>query len=150
VTPPRILRRIERDDRGSGYVAAFVVLFTVLTVAGVGVLVDSARVVTAQRDASAAAYEAARAGAQALTLGSARLDAAAVIDVDAARSAVLAAADQLLAGTNAAVTAITVTADAVAVTVSRRVDPWFPMGPARTVTETGSVRVAAGISQEGQ
>ena len=56
----------------SGFIGAFIVLFGVLTLAGVGVLVDSARIVSAERQASSAAYEAARAGAQAVQVGTVR------------------------------------------------------------------------------
>ena len=47
-------------------------------------------------------------------------------------------------------TNVTVTADEVVVTVSRRVDPWFPVMSGRTVVETGRARIVTGITQEGQ
>ena len=67
-----LLRRFRDDDRGSGFIGAFIVLFAVLTLGGVGVLVDSARIVSAERHASSSAYEAARAGAQAVQVVGAR------------------------------------------------------------------------------
>jgi Flp pilus assembly protein TadG len=144
-----IVRRFRADERGAGYLAAFIVLFAVLTLGGIGVIVDSARMMSAQRDASSAAYEAARAGAQAVRLGTAR-GGGATLDPDAARTAAMQAADVLLAGTDAVVSEIKVSVDEVAVTVTRHVDPYFPVISARTVTETGRARILAGITQEGQ
>src|SRR4051795_7275321 len=95
-----VLRRFRDDQRGAGFIAAFIVLFGVLTLAGVGLIVDSARVVSAQRQASSAAYEAARAGAHAVPLGPVR-GGAADLDPGAARAAALNAASELLAGTDA-------------------------------------------------
>jgi len=145
----QLLRRLRDDDRGSGFIGAFIVLFAILTLGGVGVLVDSARIVSAERHASSAAFEAARAGAQAVQVIGAR-DGAATIDASAARAAALDAASGLLSGSGATVTSVTVTADEVVVTVSRRVDPWFPVMSGRTVLETGRARIIAGITQEGQ
>ena len=144
-----LLRRLRDDERGSGFIGAFVVLFAILTLGGVGVLVDSARIVSAERHASSAAFEAARAGAQAVQVVGAR-DGAATIDASGARAAALQAASSLLSGSGATVTDVTVTADEVVVTVSRRVDPWFPVISGRTVLETGRARIIAGITQEGQ
>ena len=142
-------RRIRGDQRGSGYIAAFLVLFGVLTFAGVGVLVDSARIVSAERQASSAAFQGARAGAQAINVGSGRRGGA-TIDPIAARAAALDAASGLLAGTDAHVQNVVVTADEVVVTISRHVDPLFPVISGRTVVETGRARLAVGITQEGQ
>jgi hypothetical protein len=143
-------RRVCHDDRGSGYLAAFIVLFPVLTVGGVGVLVDSARIVTAERHASAAAFEAARAGAQAVEVASARAGGGVDIDAAAARAAAAGAANGLLAGTGAQLQRVGVTGTEVVVTVSRRVDPWFPVIAGRTVTETGRAQLAVGITEAGQ
>lgn len=145
----QLLRRLRDDDRGSGFIGAFIVLFAILTLGGVGVLVDSARIVSAERHASSAAFEAARAGAQAVQVVGAR-DGAATIDASGARAAALDAASSLLSGSGATVTSVTLTADEVVVTVSRRVDPWFPVMSGRTVLETGRARIIAGITQEGQ
>jgi hypothetical protein len=144
-----VLRRLRDDERGSGYIGAFIVLFAFLVVGGVGVLVDSARQVSTERFASSAAYEAARAGAQAIQVTGAR-GGAATIDVSGARAAALDAATGLLSGSGATVTDVTVTADEVVVTVSRHVDSWFLIISSRTVVETGRARIVTGISQEGQ
>ncbi len=77
-------------------------------------------------------------------------DGAATIDASGARAAALDAATGLLSGSGATVTSVTVTADEVVVTVSRRVDPWFPVMSPRTVVETGRARIVTGITQEGQ
>ena len=144
-----IVERFRGDERGAGYLAAFIVLFATLTLAGVGVLVDSARIVSAERHASAAAYEAARAGAQAVQLSSAR-EGGASLAGDDARAAAAAAVDGLLAGSDARLSGVTVTDVEVIVTVSRQVDPWFPVLSGRTISETGRARLLIGITQEGQ
>ena len=150
MTPAReVLRRFRDDERGFGFIGAFVVLFAILVLGGVGVLVDSARQVSTQRLASSAAYEAARAGAQAIQVVGAR-DGAATIDASGARAAALDAAAGLLSGSGATVTSVTVTADEVVVTVSRRVESWFPVLSSRTVVETGRARIVSGITEEGQ
>ena len=141
--------RARSDERGAGYIAAFIVLFGVLTLAGVGVLVDSARIVSAERHASAAAFEAARAGAQAVNVGSSRAGGS-TIDAAAAEAAAGRAAASLLAGSDAQLEEITVSSDEIVVTITRQVDPWFPMIEGRTVRETGRARLAVGITQEGQ
>ena len=125
-------------------------LFGVLTLAGVGLIVDSARVVSAQRHASAAAYEAARAGANAIQLTTARGSDGASIEPASARAAALDAASSLLAGSDATVADVNVTGDEVIVTITRRVEPAFPLVAARTITETGRARLLIGITEEGQ
>jgi uncharacterized protein HemX len=144
----QVLRHAREDERGSGFLAAFIVLFGTLTLGGVGVLVDSARIVSAERHASSSAFEAARAGAQALNTTSVRAGAA-TLDADAARAAALTAASQLVAGSGATVQAVQVTADEVIVTISDQIDPWFPVISGRTIVETGRAHIATGITQEG-
>lgn len=146
---PAVVRRFRTDERGIGFVAAFIVLFATLTLAGVGVIVDSARINSAQREASAAAFEAARAGANAVQLGAVRAGDA-HLDPSAARAAALDAAEALLGDSGGAVTAIDVTADEVVVVVTRRVEPAFPLFSARTLSETGRARILSGITEEGQ
>src|SRR3954453_19729008 len=114
-TMPTLWRRFRDDERGAGFIAAFIVLFGVLPLAGVGLIVDSARVVSAQRQASSAAYEAARAGANAVQLGTVR-GGAADLDPGAARAAALSAASELLAGTDATVSNVAVSGGEVIVT----------------------------------
>jgi hypothetical protein len=142
-------RRVRSDDRGAGYLAAFIVLFGTLTLGGVGVLVDSARIVSAERHASATAYEAARAGAQAVNVDSSR-GGGATIDPATAQTAATQAAGALLAGSDAQLQDVTVTADEVVVTIAHRVEPWFPLIEGRTVRETGRARLLVGITEEGQ
>ena len=77
------------DDRGAGYIAAFIVLLPTLLLAGVGILVDSGRYYTAYRQADAIAMEAARAGANALD---ANVLGAGGVAVDPAAAQVAAAA----------------------------------------------------------
>jgi Putative Flp pilus-assembly TadE/G-like len=146
---PTLWRRFRDDERGAGFIAAFIVLFGVLTLAGVGLIVDSARVVSAQRQASSAAYEAARAGANAVQLGTVR-GGGADLDPGAARAAALSAASELLAGTDATVSNVAVSGGEVIVTVTRRVEPAFPLVEARTINETGRARILVGITEEGQ
>ena len=148
-SPIVVWRRFRDDERGAGFVAAFIVLFGALTLAGVGVIVDSARVVSAQRQASSAAYEAARAGANAVQLGTVR-GGNATVDPDSARAAALDAAGALLAGTDATISDVSVTGNEVVVTVTRRVDPAFPLIAPRTINETGRARILVGITEEGQ
>jgi len=145
----QLARRVRDDDRGSGFLAAFIVLFGTLTLGGVGVLVDSARIVSAERHASASAFEAARAGAQAIN-GTSMRTGTATIDPDAARAAALAAASQLVAGSDATVQGVEVTADEVIVTITNQVDPWFPVISGRTIVESGRAQIAVGVTQEGQ
>jgi hypothetical protein len=151
--PARRLRRLARrardDERGSGFLAAFIVLFGTLTLGGVGVLVDSARIVSAERHASSSAFEAARAGAQAINGTSVRTGTA-MIDADAARAAALTAASQLVGGSGATVQRVEITNDEVIVTITDQVDPWFPVISGRIIVETGRAQIATGITQEGQ
>lgn len=145
----RFLVRVRDDDRGAGYMAAFIVLFGTLVLGGVGVLVDSARIIGAERHASASAFEAARAGAQALDGSTLRAGGVAV-DATSAEQRAAHAAATLLAGSDAVVESVEVTETEVIVTISRRVDPWFPVLHSRTVRETGRARLAVGIVEEGQ
>lgn len=145
----RLRSRIRDDDRGAGYLAAFLVLFAVLLVGGVGVLVDSARVISAERHASGAAYEAARAGAQAVNVDSSR-GGGVTIDPATATAAARAAASDLVAGSGAQLESVSVTATEVVVTITRQVDPWFPVMSGRTVRESGRARLAVGVVEEGQ
>ena len=84
----RLARRVRDDERGAGYLAAFIVLFSVLTVAGVGILVDSARILATDRQCSAIALEAARAGANAIDVDAVRAGTTAVDPAQAQAAAV--------------------------------------------------------------
>jgi hypothetical protein len=145
----QLVRRVRDDQRGSGFLAAFIVLFGTLTFGGVGVLVDSARIVSAERHASASAFEAARAGAQAIDATTIRAGNA-TVEPDAARAAALAAASQLIGSSGASVQKVEVTTEEVIVTITTHIDPWFPVISGRTISETGRARLVPGITEEGQ
>lgn len=122
-----------RDDRGAGYLAAFIVLLPTLLLAGVGVLVDGARYYTAYRQADAIAMEAARAGANALDVNVIGAGGVAV-DPAAAQAAAAAAAGAYVTSTGHRLAAVSVDGDRVTVTVTGQMDPWFPLLGTRTVT----------------
>ena len=145
-TPSRSIN----DDRGSGYMAAFIVLFSMLTFGGVAVVADTGRVVSAQRSASAVAFEAARAGAQRVASSDLRSGARPNIDAGQAVSAARSAATEMLRGTSGSVTDVEVRGDQVVVTVTTRVEHWFPGLGDFTVKEVGRARLAIGIIEEGQ
>jgi hypothetical protein len=143
-------RRSLGDDCGSGYMAAFIVLFSMLTFGGVAVVADSGRIVSSERNASAAAFESARAGAQAIDDTTIRTSANASIDPAEAAARARSAAAELLIGSSASVSSVTVDGDQVVVTITDRVDRWFPGLADIEITETGRARLAVGITQEGQ
>lgn len=141
------LARLRHDDRGAGYLAAFIVLFSALVLAGTSALADAGRVSAAQRESTSIAFQAARVGAQEVTLGgggSVGLDAA------AARTSAAAAAIKLASSSGASVDGTRIDGDEVVVTISYRVDRWFPGLGAVTITEVGRARFAPGIVEEGQ
>ena len=139
----RIARRVRDDERGAGYLAAFIVLFSVLTVAGVGILVDSARILAADRQCSSIALEAARAGANAIDVDAVRAGATAV-DPAQAQVAAASAAGAFVSGAGASLVSVTVNGDQVTVRVSATVDPWFPVMHTRTVSQQATVRATRG------
>ena len=106
--------------------AAFIVLFSMLTAGGMSVIADSSRIVAAERHATAVSFEAARAGAQA-------------VDDTAVRTAGVATLET-----------VEIIDDQVVVTITDQVDPWFPGLSNVTVTEAGRARLAVGITEEGQ
>ena len=130
----RLARRVRDDERGAGYLAAFIVLFSVLTVAGVGILVDSARILATDRQCSAIALEAARAGANAIDVDAVRAGATAV-DPAQAQAAASAAAGAFVSGSGASLVSVVVDGDVVTVRVAATVDLWFPVMRSRTVTQ---------------
>jgi hypothetical protein len=136
--------RIRDDERGAGYLAAFIVLLSVLGVAGVGILVDGARIVSAERQSSSIALEAARAGANALDPVAAR-NGDVVVDPGAAQAAAYTAAASFVAGSGAALESVSVNGNRVTVRVSAAVDSWFPMISSRTVTQQASADAVAGV-----
>ena len=136
----RVLREVRADDRGAGYLAAFIVLFSVLVVAGVGLLVDSARLFAADRQCTSIAFEAARAGANAIDADVVRGGGIAV-DASAATSAAESAAEAFVSGSGATLQSISVDGDTVTVVVSANVDAWFPIMSDRTVSERATARI---------
>ena len=151
VTDRRGPQRLLRDERGAGYLAAFIVLFSTLIVAGVAILVDTGRIVSTDRQMQAIALEAARAGANAIDDGAWRDGSSpVVIDAAAAQAAATAAAGAFLAGSGASLRSVTVDGAEVTVTVTATVHPRFPLMAARTVSGTASAVATAGISEEGQ
>ena len=135
----RIVTRIRDDDRGAGYLAAFIVLFSVLVVAGVGILIDSARIFAADRQCTSTAFEAARAGANALDADAIR-DGLIEVDAAAANAAASAAAAAFVSDAGATLQSVSVDGDEVTVVVSAGVDAWFPMISDRTVTVSATAR----------
>lgn len=145
-------RRIDRaraDERGAGYIAAFIVLFGVLTVAGVGILVDSARIVSADRQCAAIALEAARAGANEISVDAVRAGAV-VLDPGASASAASAGAAAYTSAVGATLQSVSVDGTRVTVTISAAVDPWFPVMSGRMVSATASATATAGVTAGGQ
>ena len=140
----KTLRRARDDDRGAGYLAAFIVLFSILVVVGVGILVDSARYFSSYRQCGSIALEAARAGANAMDAESARLSSDRIVDPASAQVAAEAAAAAFVSGSGATLTSVTVTANRVTVRVSAHVNSWFPFMPDRTVTQQASATLDTG------
>jgi hypothetical protein len=134
-SPP--IRRSLADDRGAGYLAAFIVLFSVLLVAGVGILVDMSRIFTADREVTSISMEAARAGANAIDAESIGNGGVAV-HPGRAQSAAATAAANFVSHTDATLVSVSVSANRVTVTVSSGVDSWFPIVSGRTVSATST------------
>jgi hypothetical protein len=139
-----VTSRVRDDERGAGYLAAFIVLFSVLGVAGVGILIDGARIVSAERQCTSIALEAARAGANALDPTAARNGAIAVDSADA-QAAAHAAAASFVAGSGASLQSVSVDGNRVTVRVSAAVDSWFPIISSRTVTQQASADAVEGV-----
>jgi hypothetical protein len=138
------LRRVRDDERGAGYLAAFIVLFSILTVMGVGILVDSARYFSSFRQTGSIALEAARAGANAMDAQSARLASDRVVDPVAGQAAAESAAAAFVSGSGATLTSVTVSGNSVSVRVEANVDSWFPFMSDRTVAQEASASLEAG------
>ena len=137
-------RRTFTDDRGEGYVAAFILLLPILLLAGAGLLIDGGRVMQARRHAGIVAFEAARAGAQAVDVTQLRDSKVALDGADTAVKARTAGV-ALLGGSGGNVVSIDVRGDVVEVVVAERVSSWFPLLNDRTVTATAVVRVRSGV-----
>jgi Flp pilus assembly protein TadG len=132
------------DDRGEGFIAAFIILLPILLLAGAGLLIDGGRVMQARRHAGIVAFEAARAGAQAVDVTQLRDSNVALDGADTAAKA-RTAGTALLGGTSGNVVSVDVRGDVVEVVVAERVASWFPLLNDRTVTATAVVRVRSGV-----
>jgi hypothetical protein len=130
-------RRVAGDERGAGYLAAFIVLFSALLVAGVGILVDSARILAADRECSSIAMEAARAGANALDGDLLRHGTLSVRPAQAQATAA-AAAGAFVSHAGGTLQSVAVSGSRVTVVVSASVNPWFPLMSGRTVSKSAT------------
>jgi Flp pilus assembly protein TadG len=132
-----------KDERGQA--TAFIAVFVVALLAVVGIVIDGGYTLAAKRRAIDEAEGAARAGAQALTLGSLRLGSPRPDPVRAT-----AAAQDYLAKTGHAGT-VEVDDDRVSVTVSFE-QPMFVLGLGGlggvTVTGHGEARPVRGLTEE--
>lgn len=143
-------RRTFTDDRGEGFVAAFIILLPILLLAGAGLLIDGGRVMQARRHAGIVAFEAARAGAQAVDVAQ-RVDVTQLreskVALDGTDTAAKArtAGVALLGGSDGKVVSVDVRGDVVEVVVAERVASWFPLLNDRTVTAKAVVRVRSGV-----
>jgi Flp pilus assembly protein TadG len=137
-------RRTFTDDRGEGFVTAFIILLPILLLAGAGLLIDSGRVMQARRHAGVVAFEAARAGAQGVDIPQLRDSNVALDGTDTAAKARTAGV-ALLGGSAGSVVSVDVRGDLVEVVVAERVSSWFPLLNDRTVTATAVVRVRSGV-----
>jgi hypothetical protein len=129
--------RIRDDERGAGYLAAFIALFSVLLVAGVGILVDSARILAADRECSSIAMEAARAGANALD-GDLLRAGTLTANPAQAQATAAAAAGAFVSRSGGALQSVSVAGSRVTVVVTASVDPWFPLMNGRTVSKAAT------------
>jgi Flp pilus assembly protein TadG len=132
------------DDRGEGFIVAFIILLPILLLAGAGLLIDGGRVMQARRHAGVVAFEAARAGAQAVDVTQLRDSKVALDGTDTAVKARTAGV-ALLGGSDGNVVSVDVRGDLVEVVVAERVASWFPLLNDRTVTATALVRVQSGV-----
>ena len=113
-------RRRITDDRGEGFIVAFIILLPILLLAGAGLLIDGGRVMQARRHAGIVAFEAARAGAQAVDVTQLRDSKVALDGADTAVKARTAGV-ALLGGSGGNVVSIDVRGDVVEVVVAERV-----------------------------
>jgi len=145
MTAPRLalLARARDDERGAGYLAAFIVLFGVLALAGVGLLVDSARLMAQSRQCDTIALEAARAGANAID-GELLRTGAVALDPAAAQAAAASAAAAFVSGSGVSLSQVSVDGLRVTVRVESSVEPWFPVLAPRTVGAGASATATIG------
>jgi hypothetical protein len=139
-----VLRRMRDDERGAGYLAAFLVLFGIVFLLGVGILVDSARYFAGWRQSGSIALEAARAGANALDAQQARDSGVHVVDPARGQAAAADAVGAFLDGSGVSLDSVTVSGNRVTVRVSRQVGSWFPFMADRTVSQQASATLESG------
>lgn len=132
-----------RQSADSGQLSVFVVLLTLPLMAVAGLVADGGGVLAAHQQAVASAFEAARAGAQAIDVGALRSSDVVVLDDHEARAQALAYLSA--SGENGTAS---VQGDSVTVTVSIRhplaVLSLFGLGPV-TVTGTATATAVQGI-----
>lgn len=137
------LRRLVRDDRGSAMVAAFTLMFALTGGSIIWLTRDVDRAVNAAAEADAVAFQAARAGAQAINPASLRSSHPTLDPTAAATRATQTAATILTANQSVGrVVAVSVDGDRVTVTVAIT-------EAGRTVTGRGTARLQAGITGPG-
>jgi hypothetical protein len=137
----KVLRRLRDDERGAGYMAAFIVLFSVLLIACVGILVDSARILAADRECSSIAMEAARAGANAVD-GDLLRDGVLAANPAQAQATAAAAAGAFVSHAGGTLQSVSVSGSTVTVVVSATVNPWFPLMSGRTVSKSATANAS--------
>lgn len=126
-------------------VTAFVIVFAAALVLVSGLVVDGGRMLTAHREAGNLADSAARAGAQAVDDARVRAGDPVVLDAEGAVTSacsLLATAGRPCGGG----TGVTVSGNAVTVTVSDAVDLLLLPGGSRSLTAEGTACVAVGIT----
>lgn len=140
------MTRMRGDDRGSS--TALVVVLATAILLGIGLGVDGSTALRASRTAETAAAEAARAGGQAVSFGSALGGGGAVADPG---TAVAGAQDYLAArGIPGSVTVVDGTHLQVSTTVSRPTTLLGIIGIGQvTGTGTATARIASGVGEEG-
>ena len=128
-----------RGERGMAMVTGLVLIFAFTAGALIWLARDVNRSVSNRSAAQSIAFQAARSGAQQLSLGPLRTGAEVVVDVDRARSAAESTAAELFAGYQLDGEVVRVVVDAETVEVEVRV-----ADPAGDVTGIGSARAEAG------
>ncbi len=135
----RFLKRLRSDD--SGAIAMFTAVLVLALMATIGLVLVGGQKVTALREATNIADNAARAGAQHVDLDSIRSGGPAELDSGAA----IAAANSYLALVGRSGTPV-VSGDTITVTVTITYNPVIlPIGPVTvTATESASARIVEG------
>jgi hypothetical protein len=135
---------LERDDRGSAMVTAVVLMLALTGGAILWLTRDHDRAVSAAAQADSVAFQAARAGAQAVAPASLRTSSP-VLDPAAAAARATSTAAALLAsnGTTGHVVSVDVAGDRITVIVAIT-------EAGRTVAGRGTARLAVGVTGDGR